>query len=61
VVKEQLPDQDQLARETRQLRRERRRAKERDEMAQHGKSLARIYRDAVSKRGKAKKARKQSS
>jgi hypothetical protein len=39
-------------RETRQERREKRRAKEKARMPQHGKSLARIYKDAVSKRAK---------
>ena len=37
-------------RETRQERRERRKRKERDRVPQHGKSLARVYRDAVLKR-----------
>jgi len=60
-VNEQLSDQNQLARETKQERRERRRAKEKTKMVQHGKSLARVYKDAVSKRAKAEKARKQSS
>jgi len=60
VVNEQLPDQNQLARETRQERRERRRAKEKAKMLQHGKSLARIYKDAVSKRAQTAKTRKQS-
>jgi hypothetical protein len=61
VVNEQLSDQNQLARETKQERRERRRAKEKAKILQHGKSLARVYKDAVSKRTKTKKARKQSS
>jgi hypothetical protein len=61
VVNEQLPDQHQLARETKQERRERRRAKEKAKMLQHGKSLARVYKDAVSKRAKTTKAPKQSS
>jgi len=61
VVNEQLPDRNQLARETKQARRERRRAKEKAEIPQHGKSLARVYKDAVSKRAKTKKGRKQSS
>jgi len=41
---------------TRQERREERRRKKRDKMPHHGKSLARVYRDAVLKRlrGKAK-------
>jgi hypothetical protein len=58
VVNEQLSDQNQLARETKQERRERRRVKEKTKMLQHGKSLARVYRDAVSKRTKTIKAHK---
>jgi len=61
VVNEQLSDQNQLARETKQVRRERRRAKEKAKMPQHGKSLARVYKDAASKRAKTTKAPKQSS
>jgi hypothetical protein len=61
VVNEQLSAQNQLAEETKQERRERRRAKKKAKMPQHGKSLARIYKDAVSKRAKTTKARKQSS
>jgi len=61
VVNEQLSDQNQLAEETKQERRDRRRAKEKAKMPQHGKSLAKVYKDAVSKRTKAKKDRKQSS
>lgn len=42
--------------ETRQERRERRLQKKRERMPKHGKSLARVYRDAVLKRlrGKAR-------
>jgi hypothetical protein len=61
VVNEQLPEQNQLARETKQARRERRRAKKKAQMPQHGKSLARVYKDAVSRRAKTTKAPKQSS
>jgi len=61
VVKEQLSDQNGLAAETKQGRRERRRAKEKAKMLQHGKSLARVYKDAVSKRAKTTKADKQST
>jgi len=61
VVNEQLSDQHQLARETKQEQRERRRAKEKAKMLQHGKSLARVYKDAVSKRTQATKSPKQSS
>jgi hypothetical protein len=65
-VNERLSDQNQLARKTKQERRERRRAKEKAKMPQHGKSLARVYKDAVSKdaiskRPQTTKARKQSS
>jgi len=59
VVNEQLPDQNQLAEETKQARRERQRAKEKAKMPQHGKSLARVYKDAVSKKAKTTKAPKQ--
>ncbi|HXZ29590.1 MAG TPA: hypothetical protein VEG43_00340, partial [Dehalococcoidia bacterium] len=61
VVNEQISDQNQFARETKQERRERRRAREKAKMLQHGKSLARVYKDAVSKRTKTDKAHKQSS
>jgi len=66
VVNERLSDQNQLARKTKQERRERRRAKEKARMPQHGKSLARVYKDAVSKdaiskRPQTTKARKRSS
>jgi hypothetical protein len=60
VVKEQLPNQDELARRTKQERRERRRAKKKAKLPQHGKSLAKVYRDAVSKRAKTTKSSKQS-
>jgi len=61
VVDEQLPEQNQLARETKQVRREKRQAKEKARIPQHGKSLARVYKDAVSRRAKTTKAPKQSS
>jgi hypothetical protein len=60
VVDEKLSDQDQLARRTKQERREKRRAKEKAKLPQHGKSLARVYRDAVSKRARTPKDPKQS-
>ena len=65
-MNERLSDQNQLARKTKQERRERRRAKEKAKMPQHGKSLARVYKDAVSKdaiskRPQTTKAHKQSS
>jgi len=61
VVNERLSDQNQLARKTKQERRERRRAKEKAKMPQHGKSLARVYKDAVSRRAKTTETQKQSS
>jgi len=61
VVDEQLSDQNQLAEETKQAQREKRRAKEKARIPQHGKSLARVYKDAVSKRARTSKAPKQSS
>jgi len=59
VVNEQFSEQNQLDEETKQARRERRRAKEKTRMPKHGKSLARVYKDAVSKGAKTKKAFKQ--
>jgi hypothetical protein len=47
VVREQTSEHNQLAGETKQSRRERRRVKEKAEMPQHGKSLARVYKDAA--------------
>jgi len=61
VVDEQISEQNQLAGETKQARRERRRAKKKSKMLQHGKSLARVYKDALTKRAKTKKAHEQSS
>jgi len=66
VVNEHITNQDQLARKTKQERRERRRVKEKARMPQHGKSLARVYKDAVSKdavskRTQTTKAHKRSS
>jgi hypothetical protein len=61
VVNEHLSEQNQLARETKQERRERRRSKEKAKMPQHGKSLARVYKDAISKKAKTTKVHKQSS
>ncbi|HXZ94756.1 MAG TPA: hypothetical protein VEG28_02460 [Dehalococcoidia bacterium] len=61
MVNEQLSEQNQLAKETKQERRERRRAKEKTKMLQHGKSLARVYKDAVSKRAQTTKSHKQPS
>ena len=60
MVNEQLSDQNQLARETKQERRESRRVKEKAKMLQHGKSLARVYKDAISKRARTTKAHEQS-
>jgi len=61
VVDEKASDRDQVARKTKQERRERRREKKKAKLPQHGKSLARVYRDAVSKRARATKDDKQSS
>jgi len=61
VVDEQLSEQNQLAGETKQARRERRRAKKKTKMPQHGKSLARVYKDALTKRAKTKNTHEQSS
>jgi len=58
VVNEQLSDQTQLAEETKQARREKRRAKEKAKMPQHGKSLTKVYKDAVSKRTKTTETQK---
>jgi hypothetical protein len=48
-------------REPKQERREKRRAKEKAKMPKHGKSLARVYKDAVSKRAKELIGRKRAS
>jgi hypothetical protein len=61
VVDEKLSDRDRVARKTKQERRERRREKKKAKLPQHGKSLARVYRDAVSKRARTTKDDKQSS
>jgi hypothetical protein len=45
----------QVGKETRQERREKQRIKQETKMPQHGKSLARIYQDTVSKRARMKK------
>jgi len=42
--------------ETKQERRQKQRAKEKAKIPQHGKGLARVYKDAVSKRAKNKRA-----
>ena len=44
--------------ETKQERREKQRTKEKAKMPQHGKSLARVYKDAVSKRAESTEAHK---
>lgn len=59
MVDGQLSDQNQVSKETKQERREKRRAKDKARMAQHGKSLSRVYKDAVSKRAETGKAGKQ--
>jgi len=45
--------------ESKQERREKRRTKEKSKMLQHGKSLVRVYKNAVSKRAKDMEAYKQ--
>lgn len=60
-MNDQLPDQNALAKETKQERRDRRRAKEKTKMLHHGKSLAKVYKDAVSKRARTTKSRDHSS
>jgi len=45
--------------ETRQERREGRRKKEKARIPQHGKGLARVYRDAISRRAKTDRESKQ--
>jgi hypothetical protein len=60
VVDKQSPNQNQSIEKTRQERRERRLLKEKTRMPQHGKGLARVYKDAVSKRVKDKEAQEQS-
>lgn len=60
-MNEELPDQNHLSEETKQARREKQRVKKRAKIPQHGKSLARVYRDAVSKRAGITKTDKQSS
>jgi len=61
MVDEQLSDQNEPAKETKQESRERRRAKKKAKIPQHGKSLARVYKNAVSRRAKNTEAHKQSS
>jgi len=50
VVNKQIPDENHVAGETRQAQRAKRRVKEKAKVPQHGKSLTRVYRDAVSRR-----------
>jgi len=49
-----MTEGDHLTEETRQEKRERKIRKKREKMPQHGKTLAKIYRDAVTKRAKGK-------
>ena len=60
-MNDQLSDQNQLVKETKQERRDRRRAKEKTKMLQHGRSLAKVYKDAISKKARTTKSHKQSS
>ena len=48
-----------MNRETRQERREKKLKKKRERMAKHGKSLARIYMDAIMKRLRGRRVDKQ--
>lgn len=50
MVNEKSVDENNLAEKTRQVKRERRRGKAKAKMLQHGKGLAKVYRDAVAKR-----------
>jgi hypothetical protein len=59
VVDDRFPDPNELAEKTKQVRREKRRAKDRAKMPQHGKSLARVYKDATSRRAQDVKDRQQ--
>jgi hypothetical protein len=61
VVNDQLPDPNRLVKETKQERRDRRRAKEKTKMLHHGKSLAKVYKDAVSKRARTANPRQRPS
>jgi len=60
VVSQQSPNQNHPKKETKQERREKRRLKEKAKMPQHGGSLRRVYKDAVSKRAKETEAHKKS-
>ena len=60
-MNDQLPDQTALAKETKQEKRDRRRAKEKTKMLHHGRSLAKVYKDAVSKRARTTESHHRSS
>lgn len=49
-MKEPLPTPEEAVPETKPERREKKRRKRRAKMLQHGKGLARVYKDAVTKR-----------
>lgn len=53
-LREKLMTNEKPIEETRQERREKKLRKKREKMPQHGKSLARIYKDAVLKKLKGK-------
>ncbi len=50
MMKEPLPQSEDAVSETKPERREKKRLRRRAKMQQHGKGLARVYRDAVQKR-----------
>jgi hypothetical protein len=60
MVDEQPLEQNQLTVETRQERRSKQQTKKKAKMPQHGKSLARVYRNAVSRRAGGTEREKQS-
>jgi hypothetical protein len=47
--------------ETKQERREKKQQKKRDKIAQHGRSLVRVYKDAILKRAKPVRKKEKSS
>ncbi len=52
MVDERPVDENRVAGKTRQEQRERRRARKKAKIPQHGKGLVKVYRDAVSKRAR---------
>ena len=53
-----ITDENHVVEETRQAQRAKRRAKKKDKIPQHGKSLTRVYKDAVSRRAREAEAGK---